>query len=53
MCCMLKMKISTHDIAVLLNISEEALRKRKYRLKLEKFNLPQDRESLDKFIENY
>lgn len=52
-CCLLRMKISSQDIMLLLDINEEALKKRKYRIKRVKLSLPQTGISLEEFLLSY
>lgn len=52
-CSLLRMKISGQDIMVLLNISEEAFKKRKYRIKRVKLGLPQTGITLEDFLLSY
>ena len=52
LCCLLKMKISNEDIIVLLELNDETLKKRKYRIKHDKMNISKDI-SLSDFIESY
>ena len=52
LCCLVKMKVTNQDMAFLLNVSESALKKRKYRLlheKLARFNAP----SLESLLDNF
>ncbi len=50
LCCMLKLKVTAQDQAILLQISDSTLRTRKYRLKKKKMQLADDFETLDDFI---
>lgn len=50
LCCMLKLKVTAQDQAILLQISDSTLRTRKYRLKKKKMQLTDDFETLDDFI---
>lgn len=52
-CCLLRMKIPSQDIMVLLDINEEALKKRKYRIKRVKLSLSQTGISLEEFLLSY
>lgn len=52
-CCLLRMKVSGQDIMVLLNINEEAFKKRKYRIKRVKLGLPQTGITLEDFLLSY
>lgn len=49
-CCLLKMGVSSGDIAILLDMSDAALTKRKYRIKKEKMGLKDEDVSLDEFL---
>lgn len=53
MCCLLRMGVSNQNIAILLMSNEEALKKRKYRIKREKMNLARDGTSLEDHLKNY
>ena len=52
-CCLIRMKVSKSDIALLLSTNEEALKKRKYRIKRDKIGLGKDAVSLDTFLAEY
>ncbi len=52
-CCLLKMEVSSGDIAILLNTSDSALIKRKYRIKKEKIGLKDDDMSLEEFLRRF
>lgn len=49
-CGLLRMGISNSDIVILLNTSEEAFKKRKYRIKREKIGLFKDKLSLEDYL---
>lgn len=51
-CCLLKMDVKSQDIGYLLDISDETLKKRKYRIKKEKLGINQDI-SLENYLKNY
>ena len=53
LCCLLKMKVPTKNILSLLDTNEPALKKRRYRIKHDKMDLPDDFSSLDEFLLNY
>lgn len=50
LCCLLKIGISSQDQCILLQINDSTLRKRKYRLKNKKMQLPDNFDTLDSFI---
>lgn len=52
-CCLLRMRVCHSDIALLLDTNEEALKKRKYRIKREKIGLGNDGVALENFLCNY
>lgn len=52
-CCLLRMEVCHSDIALLLDTNEEALKKRKYRIKREKIGLGNDGVALENFLCNY
>ena len=52
LCCLLKMDINNQDIAILLEASDEALKKRKYRIKHDKI-ADMGNTSLADFLANY
>lgn len=52
-CCLVRMNVGKSDIALLLSTNEEALKKRKYRIKRDKIGLGKDDVSLDAFLAEY
>ena len=52
-CCLLRMGVSNANIVLLLGSNEEALKKRKYRIKREKIGLGKDGLSLEDFLAKY
>lgn len=52
-CCLLRMGVCHSDIALLLDTNEEALKKRKYRIKREKIGLENDGVALENFLSDY
>ena len=50
LCCLLRMGISSQSVALLLGISEGALRTRKHRIRHGKINVPPQYESLEDFL---
>ena len=52
-CCLLKMGVNNQNIIILLEMNEEALKKRKYRIKRERMNLSQDGISLEEYLKDY
>lgn len=52
-CCLLRMGVSNANIVLLLSSNEEALKKRKYRIKREKIGLEKDGPSLEEFLAKY
>lgn len=53
LCCLLKMKIPGKNIYTLLKTNELALKKRRYRIKHTKMELPETVASLDDFLSGY
>lgn len=53
MCCLLRMGVSNQNIAILLASNDEALKKRKYRIKREKMNITQEGISLEDFLKHF
>lgn len=53
LCSLLKMKVSSQNIGLLLQINDATLRKRKYRLKNKKMMIGDNFESLDDFLEQF
>lgn len=49
LCCLLKMKIPNENILILLNINQQTLKKRKYRIKHNKI----ETQNLDEFLLNF
>lgn len=49
-CCLLRMGVSNYNIVILLNTNDEALKKRKYRIKREKIGLIQEGLSLETYL---
>ena len=52
LCCLLKINVKNRDVAILLGMSDDALKKRKYRIKHEKLGLEQS-VSLESFLESF
>ena len=52
-CCLLRMHIKNRDICYLLGISDDALKKRKYRIKTDKLHLRDAEISLEDFLCSY
>ena len=52
LCCLLKINVKNRDVAVLLGMSDDALKKRKYRIKHEKLGLEQS-VSVESFLESF
>lgn len=50
LCCLIKLEIPAKSQLVLLDISEQTLKKRKYRIKRDKMELPDSVVSLDDFL---
>ena len=50
LCCLLRMGIGNEGIVILLDTNDVALKKRKYRIKRDKMNVPPQYESLDDFL---
>lgn len=53
LCSLLKMRVNSQNIGLLLQINDATLRKRKYRLKNKKMLVGDDFESLDDFLEQF
>ena len=53
LCCLLRMGVSNENIVVLLDTTENALKRRKYRIKHEKIAMPPQYESLDEFLRSF
>ena len=53
LCCLLRMGVSNENIVVLLDTNENALKRRKYRIKHEKIAMPPQYESLDEFLRSF
>ena len=51
-CILLRMEVSNEDTAYLLSCSEEALKKRKFRIKKEKMGLPSNGKPLEDFLKD-
>ena len=52
-CALLRMDVPNADVAFLLSCSEEALKKRKFRIKKEKLLQPSDGKPLDEFLHHF
>lgn len=52
-CCLLRMKAPLEIASILLNVSEDTLTKRKYRLKKGQIDLPVEYSSLDDFLSEF
>ena len=52
LCCLLKINVKNRDVAILLGMSDDALKKRKYRIKHEKLGLEQS-VSVESFLESF
>ena len=52
LCCLLKINVKNRDVAILLGMSDDALKKRKYRIKHEKLGLEQS-VSVERFLESF
>jgi len=52
-CCLLKTGVNNLDIAILTDSSIEALRKRKYRMKRDKFQITDNALALEDFLRNF
>ena len=53
LCCLLKINVKNRDVAILLGMSDDALKKRKYRIKHEKIAMPPQYESLDEYLRSF
>ena len=53
LCCLLKMKVPNKSIFSLLDTNELALKKRRYRIKHDKMDLPDDVSCLDDYLEQF